>query len=1518
MTHYTIHDEFSEQILQIFIAILTFIFIICFQITLQIVCLKSFDLKLTSFNQIYVSFLDYVLQLLYIIQFISYSIVNNLKNALIIQSILIIIISAIKILRVFELHTCKSVEQQIILVFSCFGLQLGFNTLILYLLDEYERFINVLTLILFLLFYQVINQEFKSFETTQLLKFVKQNKISFIKYLFGKIINLQFNKTQYYLINSLIYQHYGYMNYNGGNTREHIFETLDPDVELKFNSKQLSILSKLIQEDKNFDIQYVSILFQLKFYNLAYKQIMIANSQSQGKRLNYSSDIYIKDSEVSRMQTFNNKAKESIRSMSKSGKSNSEDLNNIIQKKILKKNKLLISIKDKIPMITQAQLNYLKQMIRQDIKLHMLMVNNKKYKFTEIQLGVEMFLKNEKRNNNLRYSILQLLQEKVQFYTQFVNKKILNHQKLFESAKKISGQMHKIEQKLNRRYDQYPSHKIQSMLIYFQAELQNNFIEAYRIKNLTSISEQQLIDIEQNLQISLFSKEVVYMSAAQLEDQGEILVLNCSENTQKFFDFSNEQQKEFTTISYILPDFILNEHNILVNNFIQTGEAKYYLSYSQSFYKSANNFVKCCDLLFDIHFDEYYLFRYSIFLQNTATTQSYIFVDVNEQLGGFTETVFEKLKYSNTFIDEFSDFNLKILSIDFIFPEFPMIIKHKKNSISTELRFLKQDVFSQYLQQSDHKISLQGLWNDSKNLNLYMVDLRIQFHNIWDFNYYIIELGDCRPQNQLNMISLPVFKSQNDIENMFQLSQLTESEAPALNAKEFQKKLNKFNIIEQIQQEEILLASKMPAVYIQHIPQSDFEPNILSPNSSQIGLNEISYSKQPQLQQQDYFNQSIRDNSYSMQKSIQQIQHQNILPIDQKEDFYEQQYKKNTTLTSKQTGIQRSMFYKKYELVHDSLFSQTPPSMNKLLLLILVSLLICLIFYIIVLALVSQDLTRFIAEIDMIQLHSGVMVPHDFYFQMRFAIFTYTGFLNKKVITKDRFNNLTDLFYNNMHIGYNEFKNGFTEQLNNQYLQPFYNDKNVTVYYMYEFGLNTYPVTYNVREVFFTFLTYYYEFLLRFQARLTPANQTYQVFQFANAFKLHNLLEDLAQDAWAYSKQRSIVIKDKWNQIWMIFLIFSFLPVGLAIYYMKLYRQLQDKYLNLFRYFSNIKVQREIEKTKTLIKQLKQNPDRLYHYKFEVEQFEEQIVYEKGIIEKEQQKYKESKYLPQFKQLSITYSVIILLGVWMLFFLFSFFSNQQVQQYLDKYPNSCDLYKFLQNMSLSTGSLPRNREFKLTFPSLPYIREEDNLLFYETIRDSLNDISSFLKLCLNFDPDLYYSSEGFSDYFNTVQEQNVCDVLGDEQVGFLSYYCDISFNGNLKLGLLPTIKYLYNEILQEQSINNFTQRVEYIFFDMEGGLIITRAFQYMSKIFKNGMVTITQEQINISNVEYITLLQALSICYIILNILLIVYFSGILPIIMIKELNQVRRFVLIVPRTVLLLDDQFERHARMIGVNEKY
>ena len=72
-------------------------------------------------------------------------------------------------------------------------------------------------------------------------------------------------------------------------------------------------------------------------------------------------------------------------------------------------------------------------------------------------------------------------------------------------------------------------------------------------------------------------------------------------------------------------------------------------------------------------------------------------------------------------------------------------------------------------------------------------------------------------------------------------------------------------------------------------------------------------------------------------------------------------------------------------------------------------------------------------------------------------------------------------------------------------------------------------------------------------------------------------------------------------------------------------------------------------------------------------------------------------------------------------------------------------------MSLNVGSLPRNREFKLAFPTLPYIRDEDNVLFYQAIKDSLNDISEFLKLCLNFNPDLYYSSERFSEYFNDIQ-----------------------------------------------------------------------------------------------------------------------------------------------------------------------
>lgn len=61
-------------------------------------------------------------------------------------------------------------------------------------------------------------------------------------------------------------------------------------------------------------------------------------------------------------------------------------------------------------------------------------------------------------------------------------------------------------------YEKFPSRKIQSMLSYFEAEIVNNIVEAYRVKTTSSLSEDKLLNVHKNIQTNLFSRSLIYMN----------------------------------------------------------------------------------------------------------------------------------------------------------------------------------------------------------------------------------------------------------------------------------------------------------------------------------------------------------------------------------------------------------------------------------------------------------------------------------------------------------------------------------------------------------------------------------------------------------------------------------------------------------------------------------------------------------------------------------------------------------------------------------------------------------------------------------------------------------------------------------------------------------------------------------------------------------------------------------------------------------------------------------------------
>lgn len=82
-----------------------------------------------------------------------------------------------------------------------------------------------------------------------------------------------------------------------------------------------------------------------------------------------------------------------------------------------------------------------------------------------------------------------------------------------------------------------------------------------------------------------------------------------------------------------------------------------------------------------------------------------------------------------------------------------------------------------------------------------------------------------------------------------------------------------------------------------------------------------------------------------------------------------------------------------------------------------------------------------------------------------------------------------------------------------------------------------------------------------------------------------------------------------------------------------------------------------------------------------------------------------------------------------------------------------------------------------------YLTELDNERIYESIYFGLDNIDKFHTLYLDFNVDLYLVTDYFYNYFDKIENSNVCDMVGEEQLQFLMQYCNKSLEGTLTTGL---------------------------------------------------------------------------------------------------------------------------------------
>ncbi|CAD8072172.1 unnamed protein product [Paramecium sonneborni] len=1504
---------------------------------------ETIDLKVNRFQKFNQTFLDYLQIIIQILQIFVYSIIKNEINGLTLQSILVLTISLINALQVFQYEYTDIIRVKISLIIQSFGFTSSIYHLIMNLQqDSIALFTNTGIILIFISLSKLLIIFYNHREYNLQNNIIQIKQYQIIKFYLSRLITDDISKNEKKINNSIILNWINKIvqqNTNDSQAKSTYLNILTSQNLDAFIQKKLKQYVKSISKAKGFDLHYVALLYHFGFSNLALIQInsLINKQLIQTKYKGFIGDVDLPSSNLDSSQKF--AAHLSV--SSKSVRSNTDEINDIAKKAQFKKSKLLFVGNQQLSLLNTAKAMYLKSLIKENLQYKFYENNNSKNKLDDMQQGVELFLKNEKRNQGLKNTMIQLLNEKVSFVLQFTTKKAIDADQLYNNAIKLSKTQKNLENKLFLRYQQFPSLKLQSILVFYQGEILNNYIEAYKYKNLTSMPEEQLINMDVNIKAAFFSKKVVYLNI-QLEYNQNLLITSKSENSLRFFQISQEESKYFTCVEYILPLAIKNEHSLLVQRFTQTSKSKFYLNSNQAFFKLNNLLIKPCQLLFDIHFDNVNHYKFSAFFSECINQSAYILVDINEKVGGITESFFEKLGLDENYSKQFNKQDSTQLQIDYLIPNFKKLIEAKQQNAITELRFLKEAfLLESYGEKLRSQVKQQSLtstnWSNIEQTYLFEAEINIQYQDIFGYNYFIIEIKDVKQllNSKRSQVSSR-FRKQEDLEELFELSNLSEIEAIAQSPK-ISRQQNKFKIcydensdkgqmkqkiaqdIEAKQKEENILQEQQKQQNQQDI--SFQQNNILSPNLSNAPWQDQSHIPL-QLQhisiQQDFFHKES-DN----EKSFSVYQSRNVKLDELEEEFKSRNARQKINLHQNKNiqgekeqsssnnafkGIKRSIFYKKYETIVQLTEPIIPTTLKMFIFFQELTYIIALSYFIIILGSAQVDLNRFIGEIDMIQLHAGIMNPHDLYLQIRQPIITYNSFLQAGKITKEEFKELTDPLYENVGIGYYEFKDGFIYWLNNEYLTPFLKDQNITVYYMLHDGSQTYPITQNIREALMGTLSYYYDFKLRFEARLSTANQTYQVYQFANIYNFHFWLEDLTMEVYQYSKNRSVDVSNKWSMIWIIYLMVNICPLFASLFYYRIFNSKFDQFTSLFKYCSSYRMELELERLKYILKIINKNSDLLFNYQFYIDQKEEEIAKQKQ--EHEQQKVKDIKIQQQFKKISFGIKFILVILGWMVFFGLSLVSNIQIGEYLNKYSATADAYKLIQDMSLYAGTLYRNRDFGLAFANYPYLRPFDVEKFYFTINTGLETIDQFLKFSYTFDSSKYQTSLEFFEFFQSLQEKNICIVLGDENLGFLKQYCEKSLQGTLLLGLFPTLKFISNSISIQMQINNFTKRVEFTKYENEGSLIVLRAFQLMSKQFKIGMVNVTEQQIMICN--------TISIIFIVYSLLLMAYFLFILMQKLIKDLNLARRFILLIPSTVLFLDDQFDRHVRILIASQEY
>ncbi|KAM3134253.1 hypothetical protein pb186bvf_013673 [Paramecium bursaria] len=1498
------HNNINNSTGYLILSILGIIYCILSQFQKVIFCSESVNLIIYGNEKLEFTKSEILKEVLIITQIFAYLLVTSFRVGEIIQSILALIISFIYLIQLFEYRIIGDRKQCLIIIITQ---SISISYILCNIFTKTNIFLYftglLLNLLLKLFQYQE-NEMYETISTCQRIKVIKQ------------FMSFQINNSQ----ETQKYQIYQAVALNSHKTKcqdQQCFcqkqseyqedpkrvNFLSIKLQTKFTVNRLKFMNQIINSDKSkqSEIHYLQYTSALNLFGQTTAAFQQCNQLLYGIE-KQNNNSYVQS------QAFSNRSFRSQSSSAKTQNKGSIDykIQSIKQKQIRKSEK--IYLKQGARNISEIG-RYKLELLQLDIRTRMQQnfIKNQNSQQQEISEAVVLFLDSEEKNQSLKQQIVKSIEVKFKFYQTLLNRKNIQSLTLFNKAKDLSQKFIDLEEQLNYQYEQFPSQKLQSVICFFQAEILNNYLKAFKIANFNAVSDDKLINMRKNLKVNLFAKNVVYMIVKLQEGFQTLEICKKSNNAHEFFNYSFEEFQKNNYIDYLLPDAIRNEHMALVQRFIQTGSSRFFRTQNITFLKQSSGFIRPIHLFFDISTVQLDQLTFAVFFEELQGTQMFLLVDVNGYLSGISKSILEKLGFSQTQSNLYAEQmqELSFQKIEIIIPQFYRLINEEQKQYNVVLKYFHPEVFQRgSLRSYDKRSFYQEVWKNDANQQSFISTLTINKREIYGYYYYVIEFEDIKSTNSSN-----TDKDHLDGNHIEEVEKSKDVDSIHIDYSLEEADVNKPNAITIYQKDENLFdeSSELNS----KIQSRSFQIQQYYGVSGNATLNETAKNAIQQkffnlnIQEQLYDEQSISQKEIKAQKldankiyevdldKIDKDMQDNIrmqLQLDKDQQGQENKFIDDIgSQVSSLAGVRKSAFFKKYDVICKLIQIQQLPNVFFFTnLLVVIYFLFTTIFFILVLSNTQQDFNRFLKETDMLTFNQAFMSPWDQFLNIRLYSSSYTTMLNQRLITNQTYQRVYNWLYNKLSDGYVDIKNNFLEQFSNDYIEDFFTDQYMVVRVQRANQSDLISKNITFRESLFMLLQYQFQSKTAYQQRKQIVDLPFTTYAWANYFTLHEQFNNMTIEIYQYTLVQKNLVSDKWTELWIIFLIMSFFIICINYYTYIKYRAYYEQYLDLFKYIDNFSLERDLEKYKILGSILNKDQDVMFKYVFDLEQKEKFMLTEKYKKEAQLKVTKEKRHgLAKLQKLPHLQSVLVFGILFSVFFTCSIIIQFQTIDYLNKYSNTATAYKKLAYLDLGVSSSFAHRLVSIYFRLYPFYVPSERIILYKQFNGCIQDIQDFMVEFTSFNDNDHLTTQSFINLLESVKTGPICNILPDEIYQDVQYYCPLAYQGALQQGLFQSLNYIINYLLTDQQINNFTLFTNYTLYDIEGVYIIQKATKILMQEMKYGLVSATELKMSSTS--------GLSVFYVTYAILALIVQLLIISKYLIREFRIVKRFILLLP-----------------------